>query len=614
MLFDILDKTDLLEAKSYSSENIKEVANQGGVNHVLQGGYVKAGDTYRISYALQDASSGELLGSESMEGKGEESIFSMVDEMTKSIKQSFKLSDAQISSDVDKAIGAITTSSPEAYKHYSEGIKAYNKSNPQQALRCFGKAIAIDPNFAMAHMMSATVYFNLADQSKTIEYSKKAYELSDRVSDRERYLIQGEFVLNSEKTYAKAIEVLNKLLELYPEDGRGNHLLGWIYLELEQWDKAIERYAFLLQNYKEVAVYSESLAEALRAKGLYKKAVEVLEDYLYSVTDNHWIRNRLALTYLCQGKYDLALIEADKSFNLDPSRHQNIGQRGDIFLCKEDFDNAKNDYHKLLGIDEGLAQFWGRKGLGALYFFLGKFKETEKQLKLAIETAEKTGQRNMMSSAYIELANFYLKSEKPREALKICNKAIDSAEEAIKLAWLRYALHLRGLIYIKMDSMDSAQQVAEELLDLIRGGMNDKAMSLYYHLLGKIELKRENYSKAVEHFQDAVSLLPFQFGMMVRGNFHSAFLDSLGSAHYKSGNLEKAKEEYARIPSLALGKLYYCDIYVKSFYMLGKICEQQGDTTKALKHYQKFLSLWKDADPGIAEVEDARERLAGLEN
>jgi len=48
--------------------------------------------------------------------------------------------------------------------------------------------------------------------------------------------------------------------------------------------------------------------------------------------------------------------------------------------------------------------------------------------------------------------------------------------------------------------------------------------------------------------------------------------------------------------------------------MLGKIHEQQGDTAKAIEHYEKFLSLWKDADPGIAELGDARERLAGLKS
>ncbi len=56
----------------------------------------------------------------------------------------------------------------------------------------------------------------------------------------------------------------------------------------------------------------------------------------------------------------------------------------------------------------------------------------------------------------------------------------------------------------------------------------------------------------------------------------------------------------------------YGDIYAKSFYMLGKIYEQKGWKGKAIERYEKFLKLWKDADPGIAEVEDAKKRLAGL--
>ena len=76
--------------------------------------------------------------------------------------------------------------------------------------------------------------------------------------------------------------------------------------------------------------------------------------------------------------------------------------------------------------------------------------------------------------------------------------------------------------------------------------------------------------------------------------------------------MERAQEEYERIISLTVGRYFSGDIHAKSFYMLGKIHEQQGNTAKAIEHYEKFLSLWKNADPGIPEVEDARNRLAEL--
>jgi tetratricopeptide (TPR) repeat protein len=86
----------------------------------------------------------------------------------------------------------------------------------------------------------------------------------------------------------------------------------------------------------------------------------------------------------------------------------------------------------------------------------------------------------------------------------------------------------------------------------------------------------------------------------------------LAIAYYRSGDLEKAQEEYDRITTLTMGRLLNGDIYAKSFYMLGKIYEQQGNTAKAIEQYEKFLDLWKDADPGIAEVDDAKKRLAGV--
>ncbi|UCE42321.1 MAG: tetratricopeptide repeat protein, partial [Candidatus Aminicenantes bacterium] len=125
-----------------------------------------------------------------------------------------------------------------------------------------------------------------------------------------------------------------------------------------------------------------------------------------------------------------------------------------------------------------------------------------------------------------------------------------------------------------------------------------------------IELEEENYTKAIEYFKKAISLLPFQSSPWF--DSHAVFIDPLALAYYKSGDIKAAQLEYEKIIHLTSGRISYGDIYAKSFFMLGKIYEQQGDTAQAIKNYEKFLDLWKDADPGIAEVEDARKRLAGL--
>jgi tetratricopeptide (TPR) repeat protein len=125
--------------------------------------------------------------------------------------------------------------------------------------------------------------------------------------------------------------------------------------------------------------------------------------------------------------------------------------------------------------------------------------------------------------------------------------------------------------------------------------------------MGMIEIEREDYSKAIEYFKKGLPLLYEISG------FRLGYADSLGRAYYMLGDLKKARDEYEKIDSFTTGRLGNGDIYAKSFYMLGKIHEKLGDTTKAIENYEKFLDLWKYADPGIAEVDDARKRLAGLQ-
>jgi len=86
----------------------------------------------------------------------------------------------------------------------------------------------------------------------------------------------------------------------------------------------------------------------------------------------------------------------------------------------------------------------------------------------------------------------------------------------------------------------------------------------------------------------------------------------LAKAYEEKGDLTHAIEVYARLtdpnPENREGRL----IYPKNYYNLAELYEMKGQKTKAITYYEKFLTLWKDADPGLAEVEDARKRLAGL--
>ncbi len=155
-------------------------------------------------------------------------------------------------------------------------------------------------------------------------------------------------------------------------------------------------------------------------------------------------------------------------------------------------------------------------------------------------------------------------------------------------------------------SVDEARALAAETEKLVGGWLNPKLMRNAYHLKGIIELRQKEYSAAIGYFQNAISFLNFQYCP----DHHALLFEPLALAFYKSGDLLRALEQYEKITQLTTGRLYYGDIYARSFFMLGKIAEQQGDKARARESYRKFLDLWKDADPGLPEVEDAKKRLA----
>jgi tetratricopeptide (TPR) repeat protein len=122
-----------------------------------------------------------------------------------------------------------------------------------------------------------------------------------------------------------------------------------------------------------------------------------------------------------------------------------------------------------------------------------------------------------------------------------------------------------------------------------------------------VELKQKNFASAIESFKEALYLQTSDPHDKMAG-----YVESLAAAYNASGNIDKAQEEYERIVSSSSGRSTFGDVYALSFYELGKIYEQKGWKGKAIEHYEKFLNLWKDADPGFPEVDDAKKRLAAL--
>ena len=586
------------------------MADLGGVKHILLGSMSKAGDAFRIDFTLLDTQKGEPIASGRVEGTGENSIFSMVDELTRKVKPNLQLTQEQIAGDVDTGIARMTTTSPQAYKYLSQAYRYNYQGEFRKSIELSEQAIALDPKFAIAYSVLASAYGNLGYPAKGKEWLRKAFELSTNLPDRERYFVQSLYYGTSEATWDRAIETYKKRLQIEPNEVNAARNLAEAYFKLEQWDKALELYqSNITSNVEAVFPYGEA-ALAYSAKGLYDKARETLENYRRTHADLGIIRRGLAYIYLSQGKYDLATEEADKAYTLAPSDNSNIVAEGDIKCLTGDFSGAGKDYLRLLDSAEKLDRLDGRERLGRLYLSQGKIGKALEEAKQGIIVSDELADKERRSDFSRFSGYVWLCSGRSKEALKELDQAKDDAHELGSINGQINSLYLKGLALLEMNSTNEAQAAAEGIKKLVEEWLDSKLIRWYYNLAGNIEIKKGNYSKAIEYLNKAISFLAYQSSPDT--DAHVLFYEPLARAYLKSGNLVKAQEQYEKITQLTTGRLHYGDIYAKAYYMLGKIAEQQRDKERAITNYRKFLDLWQAADPALPDVADARQRLAGL--
>ncbi|MDH4218720.1 MAG: protein kinase [Candidatus Aminicenantes bacterium] len=611
-LFQVLNDLNQLRTRTYSSDVLKQVAARGEINHILLGNYGMDGDTIRIHITLMDTRREKVLASESGEGRGEESIFTIVDGLTKKIKRRLKLTADERADDFDREVRQITTKSLDAFKYYIDGRKYHLTGEYRQSIESMEKAISIDPEFAMAYlsMSESCGYLDLSPQRET--YFQKTLELKDRLSEKEFYLVQGDYYRESEETYDKAIEAYTKLLELYPKDASGNQNLGTIYLDIEEFDKALEHFERFRNDKMEFVGTYFSIADVHMMKGLYSEAEKVLRFYLDNISDHSEIHHYLAFNYICQKMNHFALNELDFAFALDPKHHRCLYLRGVHDSLTGAFVEAEKEYRKLLDEREPSGPYLGLHGLANLSLTQGRYRESREHLRRIIEISQSSGIQWAESQARSMLALSLMRSKRFQEAVRECNRALDIGVQFMRGDLQRLALHYKGLAYVSLKSLSRAQRTADELKSLIEKGSHRMETRRYHHLMGLIELERKNYVQAIEHLETALSLLPFQSSLWTDAhlrNTHALFIDALALAYYRAGNLEKAQEMFSTISDLSTGRLYFGDIYARSFYILGRIFQRLGENEKAEENYNKFLALWLNADPDISEVNDAKRRL-----
>jgi tetratricopeptide (TPR) repeat protein len=313
--------------------------------------------------------------------------------------------------------------------------------------------------------------------------------------------------------------------------------------------------------------------------------------------------------YFYQKKYDISFSEFEKALSLDPDFLEATEMMGDFHLIREKLDVVENYFSAMIESENPIARFYGKLWLFSLRIAQGRYGDGKIAILAAIKEADKDQIKSDKLAFLILLAYVNHRMGHFDEALEASEQAELIATELKFHHDKMIALRLQGLTHVGMNNIEEAEKISTNLKNYLDSIKIPKYMRYYYHLAGIVTLHNDKNSMAEENFATAFSLLSFQHEAL---DDHAIYLYSQAIAYDKTNELDQALEQFKKITELTSGRIQFGDIYAKSYYWLGKIYQRQGQKQKAQDNFEKFLELWKEADPTIQEIKDAKKFLRQL--
>jgi serine/threonine protein kinase/Flp pilus assembly protein TadD len=603
-LYQILDEMGQLTQSINSFETVQAVAREADVGTVLLGSFAEAGGRIRISARLQDADSGEILTSESVEGQGEESIFGLVDELTRRIKRQFEMPEPMMIADIDKNLDEVSTKSVAAYRLYTEGVGFHERYQEEEAIPLLEEAVELDPNFAMALAKLSVVHGNLGDADKAKEYATRAMENLDRLSDRERFYVEGRFYSLEPQTAGQAVDAYRKVVDKYPDHTAARHNLAAELMKLDELDEAIIHYEALMKAEPKRAFPATplQLADAYGRRGDVERGFNVLREFADKNPDNAAAHLNLANYLVWAGRPDEARAELEAAESLQPGSGQAEMLRVNLDILDEDWSSAADRARGLAESSGSLLwQFQGLVAQGLVELFRG---QSGSALNVVRQIADELPEASALAAqAPLFGASIHFDLEDYPRALRAAQMAADMLEDEGDPS---EALGLIALSQAAMGDEEAAEATIEQLMALTREMPQRMVRSREQVFRGRYALALEDYELAAEELERAVRMMSPR--PSIEGNPHLRVWYSLGLARFEDGEEEQAVEWFQRAVD-SRPHTFDPIAYVRSLYYLGRIHEELGDDAQARHFYQRFLDFWEDGDMDRDKVEEAQEFL-----
>jgi len=609
-LFNVLQDRNLLKNATYSTDDLKQVAERTQARYILQGSLVKIGGVFKINSLLLDASTWESVGSTQNEVVDLNRLNDAVERITPEITAALHMSGGRIAGELPTDLDKNSTKSPEALKYYVEADTFFLEGKFAESESSLQKAIALDPDFARANYSLGIVESYLGDMAKAKEHMEKALRLavSGRASRRDQYIFRAMYESTFGTSSRKAIEQYRQLLSLYPDDEEGLGQLASLYRNTEAWDAARDCFErLLLLNRFDPQIYS-NLSNIAMAQGLYEKAAGILSVepiYLSETLRFRW----LGLVRLVQGRFDEALVEIEKAMAQKPEETRSVFMRGIIRQLTGDTDAARADYLRTSDDPDFYWKFYGRQFQTALCLQEGRFKDFLALAEEGIRFGREAESRD------VEL-DFRLMEVRGREAAGETAAAEDDALTACRIAGelnnLEYqveSLGTLGRIQAALGKTGEAEKTADRLKKLLESADGGYLLRTVHRLKADIAREKGDFAAAADSIRTAMAGLPFQHTLL---DSHAVYYEARARIAEAAGKTSEAIQAYREITALTTGRILHGDIYARSFYRLGKLYLRNNHRAEAADAFENFLRLWAAADPGRREVADARTELAAL--
>jgi eukaryotic-like serine/threonine-protein kinase len=539
----------------------REICMREGAKAMLTGSIASLGTHYVITLSALNAQTGDALAREETEADSKEHVLKALDQAASSLRGKLGESIGSLQK-FDTPLEQATTSSLEALQAFSLGQAEHTRLNDEKAIPYLKHAVELDPNFAMAYATLGVAYENLTQQQLGDAAIKKAFDLKERASEREKLYISGHYYDEVTGDIDKAIEVYEQWIQTYPRDTAPRDNLSLRYEAIGQPEKALA-----------------SSSEAMR--------IEPNDGYAYQ---------NVASAYLHLNRFDEARAVAEKAAaqNIGRSVHFTLYSlafiRGDQAAQQHEMDWAtgKTDEPILLLLQAGAR------------CSLGKMQSAGAAYAQAVSAAQRLGYKEFSGVILGAQASCEAHLGNLTEARQKISDALATSQDPGTREFAMDTLAMTG------DGARS-QKMAE---DLVRESPADTMLNKVWVPVAQAytDLQHNQPAQAVTRLEAAA---PYELGSGPGSSGYSINFVR-GEAYLRLKDGAKAAAEYQKILDHR-GTDPIGVEYTLSHLGLGRAYALQGNTAAAKSAYQDFFAVWKDADPDIPVLKEAKAEYAKLQ-